>query len=211
MDGVRHQVDTVEVGAETPRAARVLFGDDEVEVARGDLEQAALGCALGDFDAEVGVFGGQDAQRTGHDRVRRGLEDGDPHRPGHRVEGCVELGFGLLEQVEEVGRAGGEELGLGCELHATAHLAQELHTGFALECGELLRDGGGAERERLGDPGDGAADGELAEEPELAYVEHRRLVSPRSDSSVNVNDIVRKHSLFLMKDYAHTVIHSGSY
>ena len=78
------------------------------------------------------------------------------------------------------------ERGVG-EPHAPAGGLEQRRPGLALQHGELLRDGGRAVGQRLGDRADGPAAVQLVQEAEAAEVEHRSRSS---------HEIARKLPLF---------------
>ena len=63
--------------------------------------------------------------------------------------------------------------GLG-QPHAARAALDEHGAGLALERGDLLRDGGLRERERLRRGGEGAPQGDLAQDAHAADVKHQR-------------------------------------
>src|SRR6185503_11204183 len=67
----------------------------------------------------------------------------------------------------------------------------ELDARLALELGELLGDGRGGVGERLGDGGDRPASVQLAQQPQLAHVDHRsaELTDVRHDPALDVNGV----------------------
>jgi hypothetical protein len=74
-----------------------------------------------------------------------------------------------------------QDLGLRREHHAPTHAAQQRDARLALQLRQLLRHRRRAERERVGDRADGAAELELAQEPQPSHLEHVRLpwIRPR--------------------------------
>jgi hypothetical protein len=65
----------------------------------------------------------------------------------------------------------------------------ERDAGLALQLGELLRDRARGERQRLGDRGDRAPGVQLAQQQQLAEVEHRsaQLTDPGQQASLHLN------------------------
>ena len=98
--------------------ARILFGYDQIEVACPGLVEGRLGFTLDHFDPDLGVACGHPGQGVGHQRQRRRLEDGDPHRAGHRGQRGREIGLRLLQRLQQLGGVGHQDFGLGRQLHA---------------------------------------------------------------------------------------------
>ncbi|KZE94392.1 hypothetical protein AVP42_01039 [Agromyces sp. NDB4Y10] len=162
-DRVAGERNPVEFRVQRPRRPRVLLRDDEVEVARGNVEQGELRLALGDLDTQVRVLLREEGERLRHDGVRRGLEHGDAHGAAHGRERPRDIRFGLFEPLEHGLRVPDEQFGLRRELHPAADLHQERDAGLLLELRELLRDRRRAVRERVGDRGERAPAAELDE------------------------------------------------
>ncbi len=160
--------------------AGVLLGDDEVEVAGGDVEERELGFALGDLDAQVGVLDAQQRERLRHHGVRGRLERRDAHGAADGGERARDLGLGLFEAVEHGAGVGDEQFGLRRELHATSGLHEQRHAGLAFELAELLRDRRGAVREGLGDGRERAALAQFDEQAKASHIEHVGLRDIRS-------------------------------
>ena len=98
--------------------------------------------------------------------------DGHPQAAAAQAGDRLQLGLGL-------GQAGHDRLGVADdrlarlgEPHAARAALHERGAGLALERGDLLRDGGLRERQRLGRGGERAADRDLAEHPHAADVKH---------------------------------------
>src|SRR6185437_2852778 len=144
-----------------------------------------------DLHSQRGVVARQGGDGAGEDRVRSGLEDGDPDDPADGRAGTGDGGLRRVEGVEDVGRPPGEQFALRRELQAAAGLHEKDGARLPFERGELLGDRRGAVGERGRDAGDGAADPQLVEETESADVEH-------GNHSVWPNDTVRERSLLPM-------------
>ena len=185
-----------------PRVARVLLGDDEVEVAGGHVEEGELGLALRDLHAQGGVLGREQRERLRHHGVRRGLEHGDAHRAADRGERARDIRLGLFEPFEHGLCVPDEQLGLRGELHAPADLHEQRHADLLLELAELLRHRRGAVRERLGDRRERAALAEFDQQAQASHVEHGRLLRgsrgvPGPPQSFGImNSMHRIHSLY---------------
>ncbi len=172
---IHAQLLAVEVGRPRRRVRRVLLGDDEVVVARPHVVQAGLGLAHRDLDAQVGVVVAEDRERRRHEREQRRLERRHADGAGHVRERRVHLGLGPLQPFQQRGRVLHEDLGLRREHHPPADAAQERDAGLALQLRELLRHRRRAERQRVSDRADRAAELELAQEPQPSHLEHVRL------------------------------------
>ncbi|CAM5327160.1 hypothetical protein SLAVM298S_03443 [Streptomyces lavendulae subsp. lavendulae] len=93
--------------------------------------------------------------------------------PAQTAAGLGQVGVGPLQPLQDGIGVPDQVLGGRGEPDRAAGAFQQRQAGLPLQGGELLGDGGGAEGQCLGHGGDGAAAGELPQEPEAAYVEHR--------------------------------------
>ncbi len=145
----------------------------DVQLARPQRVGDARRIHLGDHRLQPGVLTGERHQRPGDDRPGRAREGADPQRSGQPVPGVDQFGGGQLQPLQH-------RLGMADEVapgrrqgHPPPGALQQRHPGLPLQHGQLLGDGGRAEGERLGHGGDGAPVGELPEQAQAAYVEHR--------------------------------------
>ena len=81
--------------------AGVLLGDHKVEFASPGFEQCTFGFALGHLDAQLRVFGGNDAERLGNDAEGSRLKDREPHGASSFGERGMEFCFHELEAFEQ--------------------------------------------------------------------------------------------------------------
>ena len=111
--------------------------------------------------------------RERHQRRGRGLERRRPQPPAAQAGDRLQLGLGLGEPGHD--RLGVADDGLARvgEADATRAALHERRARLALERGDLLRDGGLGERQRLGRRGERAAHRDLAEHTHAADVEHQ--------------------------------------
>jgi len=114
--------------------------------------------------------------RACHDVVGRMRENGGQLVPGGRQSQQFRLA-GTEDHVvatgaDHLGDRVDEDLGLRGQLDAAPGLAQQRGSGFLLQEAELLGNCGRGEVEGLGDGGQGAPDGEFAEQDQAADLEH---------------------------------------
>ena len=153
--------------------SRVLLAEDDVEFAGYEGRQGHLGLKLDYLDAEPGVPLPELSEGVRYEGEDRGLEGGDAQRADGLGQGLGECGFGSFHRFQQHLGVGDEEVGLGGQPDAAAGRLEQAHPGLLLQRGELLGHRGRAVGQRLGHGGDGAAAGELTEQPQAPEVEHR--------------------------------------
>jgi hypothetical protein len=115
------------------------------------------------------------------ERVERGItsacaavwNDATRTRPGHLARRAREVGLGRLEPGDHRVGVGHEPPARLRELHAAADALDQPYARVALERRQLLGDGGRRVGQRLGDRGDRAPRGQLAQQSQAADVQHR--------------------------------------
>jgi hypothetical protein len=177
---VAAQLALLECRVARPRGVVVLLGEHHVDVAQAQPGQRVLGLGLHEIAVQLRMAGLERPERRDHERVGRRLERGHAHAARDLAGGPREVGLGRLELGDDrVGVADEPAAGLR-ELHSAPDALDQPHAGVALERGELLGDRRRRVGERLGDGGDGAARGELAQQAQATDVEH---VSSRAERS----------------------------
>ena len=155
------------------RVARVLLGDDEVEVAGRGAPQRRLRLVLHHLDPHVGMVAPHPGEGLRQQREGGRLEDREPHRTGGDLGPRRHLRLRPLEQREDLAGTGGERLRLRRERDAPPGGDEQRDPDLPLEQVELLRDGGRAVAERRGHLGERAAVGELLQQAQPSDVVHR--------------------------------------
>ena len=186
---VVEELDDMERGSELARHVREALGDDDVELAQAQQRDAVLRLGVADVDVQARVG----EHRRGHPRQHGAgerRERRDAQGAGDLGGRRVQVGLGALELGEH--RVGvGDERPAGIGQREPPSLALEQHhAGLALQRRELLGDGRRRERQRLGGRGDGAALGELAQDPEALDVERhvKRSYGSVKKTSLELND-----------------------
>ena len=132
--------DPVELGMPWRGMARVLLGDDQVEVAGEGLQQRRLGLALGHRDPEP-----RDAGRPARAACPACSASAADWKTAIRTVPVAsslrrgEVGLGQLEPLQDRRGVLDQDLRLRGELHPPAGLAQQRDPGLLLEQAELLR------------------------------------------------------------------------
>ena len=122
------------------------------------------------------MLGAEGGDRERHQRGGGGLERGEPQAAAAEAGDRLQLRLGLGEAGEDgVGVADERLAGLGEPDPARVAL-DERAAGLALERGDLLRDGGLREGERLGGGAERAADRDFSEHAHAANVKHQNLL-----------------------------------
>ena len=176
-----HALDPVVLGdADAVGAER----ERELELAALELRErvGGLGERERQLDRGVALLEGGDRER--HQRRADRLEGGHAQAPAAQAGDRLELRLRLGEAAEDrVGVADERAARVG-EPDAAHAALDERRAGLALERGDLLRDGGLRERERVGGGGERAVLGDLPEDPHAAHVEHQRSLYPTPRSFI---------------------------
>ena len=152
----------------------VVFEDDrQIELAHTHAGERDERVGLGDRHVDLGPDRGEANERIRDDADRCGRVRPDPQGRGRAVE-FPELGLGLGEPLEDrLGMLDQPPTGRG-QLHAARASLEQRDARLGLELRQLLGDRGRREAERLGGPGDRAAEGHLAQDTETPDVEHKQ-------------------------------------
>ncbi|GAA3372803.1 hypothetical protein GCM10020367_29800 [Streptomyces sannanensis] len=153
--------------------ARVLLGDDQVEVAGEQPGEGRLRLQLRDVDPQTGMRFTQQGQRSGDQGEGGGLEGGHAEGAGEVGEGGVDLGLGAFQSLEDRLGVGDEYLGLLGQPHPAPDRLQQPDADLRLQLGELLGDRGRAVREGGGDGRERAPVLELTQQTQPVQIEHR--------------------------------------
>ena len=145
--------------------------DVEGAVAQPGRDQRRV--ELVDREVQGRVFAGEGGERGGQQGPHRGRERADAQRPGQAGAGRGERGGGPLQGGEDLLGVRGEDRAGGGERDAPAGARQQRRAGLPFQGGELLRHRRRGVVVRGGDGDDGAAVGEVAQEAQLADVEHQ--------------------------------------
>jgi hypothetical protein len=119
---------------------------------------------------------------------RRG-ERADPQRPRRPAPRGGECRRGAFELLQHGLRVLDEELPRGRQRDRAPRAFEQWHARLPFQRAELLGDGRRRERDRLGDRGDRAAPGELAQEVELAWIEHKLSLSSTVEIRAGANGL----------------------
>ena len=173
---VVHQVLEHELARELGQAVGV--GDDrDVEVAGGERARSARSEIASSRRRSTSGYSSSNARTASGISVALAVA-GAPmcRRPPSSEPSASSWLCGGGQAVEDrVGVADEQLAGLG-EAHAAGGALDQARAGLGLERGDLARDRGLGERERLGRGGEGAVRGDLAQDPQASDVEHVQSV-----------------------------------
>ncbi|KUL52917.1 hypothetical protein ADL30_21485 [Streptomyces sp. NRRL S-1521] len=140
---VVEQVRLFEFGGPRVRAAGVLLGEHQVEIAGLQRGGGVLRFHVRDVDAQPRVLIAQQSERGRDQGQGRRLERGDAQRAGEVGQRGGDLRLGALQAGEDRFGVGDEDLGLLGQPHPPPDRFQQRDADLGLQLGELLGDGGG--------------------------------------------------------------------
>ncbi len=179
MEGVVEQILRFESGRARGGVARVLLGEDQVEVAGLEGRERLLRFQLGDVHAQPRMPLAQQTQRRRDQGQGRRLERGDTQGAGQLRQRGGDVRLRTLKTLQHRLRVGDEDLGLLGQPHPPPDRLQQLHPDLGLQLRELLGDGGGRVRQGRRDGRQRAAVLELAQQPQSVQIKHRRSLIGR--------------------------------
>jgi len=118
------------------------------------------------------VRGPQQRGRARHQPACRGRERAEPHHAADGLLAPGQIGFGLLQLGENQLRVLDQPAARIGEPDPPTGPFQQPHPGLPLQDGELLGDRGRREVQRLRRRREGAPGGDLAKQPQPAYLQH---------------------------------------
>ena len=184
VERVVDQVHVLDRVAGRDRDVVGVEGERDLQLTALELGQRVhrLGQRERQLDGGVAPAEGGDRQR--HQRRAGGLERG--HAQAAAAQPCdrLELRLGLGQAAEDRLGVADERAPRVGEADAAHAALDERRPGLALERGDLLRDGGLGEGQRLRGGGERAAPGDLAQDPHAAHVKHQQSLYPTRQSFI---------------------------
>ena len=168
VERVVHQVLERDIGR---RVAADVGDDREVDLAGGEHRQRLDRAALDEpqFDARVGLRERGDRERR--ERGAGGRERAEAQATGVELGERLELGLGGGEPAEDHLRVLDQQLARGRQADAARGAVDQPCARLGLERGDLTRDRGLRERQRVGGRGERSVRGDLAQDAQTADID----------------------------------------